>query len=104
MELILFSALGVVLIMLIVLTYYLRNNQLMKQQELDDSMLENEESIKEKIENSQTYVYAGIVLTIITLLILLYLLVKGTPREAHLMEWLNIIVRWMHITLSLIHI
>lgn len=56
---------------------------------------------KEKISLFEGFVYTAIVLVIITILAHTYFLVKGTPWEGHLMEWLNIIVRVMHITFGI---
>lgn len=56
---------------------------------------------KESLVGSQTFLYAAIVLTSISIVFALYFLVKGTIWERHLMEWLNIIVRLMHITFGI---
>ena len=49
----------------------------------------------------QGWLYAGIIATIIGMIAAVYFLVKGTPVEGHLMEWLNIIVRVMHFTFGI---
>ena len=58
---------------------------------------------KEEKENPQTpgFIYAAIILVIISLLLYTYHLIKGTVWEGHFMEWLNIIVRLMHITFGI---
>jgi uncharacterized membrane protein len=56
---------------------------------------------KNKILGSHNFIYAAIVLVIITMLVFTYLIVKGTPLESHMMEWLNIVVRVMHITFGI---
>ena len=56
---------------------------------------------REKVILSQGFVYAALVLTIITLLICVYVALQGTIWEAHMMEWLNIIIRLMHITFGI---
>jgi uncharacterized membrane protein len=61
----------------------------------------NEENFHEKVETARGYIYAAIVLTIITVIAALYMMVKGTPYEGHIMEWLNIIMRVMHITFGI---
>lgn len=59
-------------------------------------------SDKEEIEStSQNYIYTIILLAIVGILINTYILVKGTPLESHLMEWLNIVIRLMHITFGI---
>jgi hypothetical protein len=101
---ILLSVLGFVLIMLTVMTYYLRS--VSRQYEADDeagpdSYRANVEKKKEGIASSQNFVYTALVLVSVSMVASLYLYVKGTPWEAHLMEWLNIIVRLMHITFGI---
>ena len=56
----------------------------------------------EDIRNtSQNYIYAGMLLMIVAILFNTYILVEGTPLESHLMEWLNIVIRLMHITFGI---
>ena len=81
-----------ILVVLIVMTYRVRE-------------VENRRS---KIENDidrlswiQGSLYAAILFTIIVIIACVYFLVKGTPYEGHLMEWLNIVVRVMHITFGI---
>ncbi len=93
---IIFSVLLIVLVFLISMTYRFRH--LEKEQ---DELSADDASKKESIILSRGFVYAALVLTIITLLICVYLSLKGTIWEAHMMEWLNIIVRLMHITFGI---
>ena len=86
--LILFSC---ILVMLIIMTY--RIHAIEKKQK-------NEES-GEKIGLLQGWVYAALDFTIITIIASIYFMVKGTPYEGHLTEWLNIAVRVMHITFGI---
>ena len=56
----------------------------------------------EEIKNtSQNYIYTGILLAIIGILVNTYILVQGSPLESHMMEWLNIVIRLMHITFGI---
>ncbi|MFN3754389.1 urate hydroxylase PuuD [Flavobacterium sp.] len=56
----------------------------------------------EEIKNtSQNYIYTGILLAIVGILVNTYILVQGTPLESHMMEWLNIVIRLMHITFGI---
>jgi uncharacterized membrane protein len=56
----------------------------------------------EDIRNtSMNYIYAGMLMVIVGILINTYILVQGTPLEAHMMEWLNIVIRLMHITFGI---
>jgi uncharacterized membrane protein len=86
--LILFSC---VLIMLIVMTYRIYA--------IEKKQVEDNE--KERTGMIQGWIYAAIVFTIISIIASIYFLVKGTPWEGHLMEWLNIVVRVMHITFGI---
>jgi uncharacterized membrane protein len=61
---------------------------------------ENEEK-KEKLSYFEGFLYTAVVLVIIALIAHSYFIIKGTPWEGHLMEWLNIIVRLMHITFGI---
>ena len=49
----------------------------------------------------QSWIYAAIIFTIITIISSIYWMVRGTVYESHLMEWLNIVVRVMHITFGI---
>lgn len=55
----------------------------------------------EKLQSIQSWIYAAIVFTIIVIIASIYFMVKGTPYEGHLTEWLNIAVRVMHITFGI---
>jgi uncharacterized membrane protein len=55
----------------------------------------------EKISNFQNYTYAVIILLIVGLLVCIYLLLKSSVWEAHLMEWMNIVVRVAHVTFGI---
>jgi uncharacterized membrane protein len=56
----------------------------------------------EDIRNtSLNYCYAGMLLMIVGILVNTYILVEGTPLESHMMEWLNIVIRLMHITFGI---
>ncbi|WP_211339523.1 urate hydroxylase PuuD [Hymenobacter perfusus] len=49
----------------------------------------------------QGFAYALTVLAVLFVLAVAYLLVQGTTWEGHLMEWLNIVVRLMHVTFGI---
>ena len=86
---ILLGVLGFVLVMLVIMTYYLRT--VAKQAEADDEAGKDVENKKTGIASSQTFVYTAIILVSVAMVAALYIYVKGTPWEGHLMEWLNII-------------
>jgi len=54
-----------------------------------------------KINQKRNYLYAAIVLFILIGLFTVYLFIKGTIWESHYFAWLNLIVRWMHITFGI---
>jgi uncharacterized membrane protein len=82
-----------VLIMLVIMTYQFHH--------LEKESADAAEASKERLGLSQGFIYTSLVLTIILLLAYTWFIVKGTPYEGHLMEWLNIIVRLMHITFGI---
>lgn len=60
-----------------------------------------EESKAEKTASIQNWLYVMLVLLAVGVVGCTYSLLKGTIWESHLMEWLNLIVRWMHITFGI---
>jgi len=82
-----------VLVLLVVMTYQFHQLEKNSADATDDS--------KEKLGLSQGFIYASLVLTIILMAAYTWYVVKGTPYEGHLMEWLNIVVRLMHITFGI---
>lgn len=90
--LILFSS---ILVMLIVMTYRLHAITHAA------AVNQRDESLQEKTGLIQGWLYTAIVFTIIAIIASIYFMVKGTPWEGHLAEWLNIIVRVMHITFGI---
>ena len=79
------------------MTYYL--NAL--KTEADQGETERQDKQAEKIGSSQNFIYAALILTAVLMVIVLYLQFEGTVWEGHLMEWLNIVVRLMHITFGI---
>lgn len=93
-----------VLVMLVVMTCYL--HAIHKKLAADDDeapepLQKDLEKRKAEISAAQNYVYTAIVLVSVAMAGSLYIYVKGTPWEAHLMEWLNIVIRLMHITFGI---
>ncbi len=82
-----------ILIMLVVMTYQFHH--------LEKASADAAEANKERLGLSQGFIYTSLVLTIILMVAYTWYVVKGTPYEGHLMEWLNIIVRLMHITFGI---
>ena len=96
---ILLVVLAFVLVMLTAITYYLRS--VAKQFEADDDAGLEVDKKKAGIADSQTFVYTAIILVSVAMVGAMYLYVKGTPLQGHLMEWMNIIIRLMHITFGI---
>ena len=96
---IIYTILVLILIMLIWMTYHFRT--LAGETEIETKNNAESDIYKNKLLGSHNFIYAAIVLVIITILVFTYLIVKGTPLEGHMMEWLNIVVRVMHITFGI---
>lgn len=104
MNSILFSLFGVLVLMLLLLiglSYHLRKMSLKQKEESDSQYELQAEQHKENLSNIQGFIYASILFVVISILFLTWFLVKDTIYEGHLMEWLNIVVRLMHITFGI---
>jgi len=77
--------------MLIIMTY--RIHAITKKQ--------TKEEEQERSGMIQNWIYAAIVFTCIAIIAGIYFMVKGTVYEGHLVEWLNIAIRVMHITFGI---
>lgn len=89
-----------ILVVLVRMTYYLHN---IHAQAHDDDIADTPAIVegKAKMSLTQSFVYTALLLTIAGIIATVYLIVKGTVYEGHLMEWLNIAVRLMHITFGI---
>lgn len=96
----LLSLLGLILLMLAIMTYYLRNVKA-AYEESDDAGDPEAERRKDAVTGSQNFVYASLVAVSLGMVAALYLVLRGTVWEGHLMEWMNIVVRLMHITFGI---
>ncbi len=90
LPIILLIILFLALVMMIVMTYSLHAHH-----------KNADEDKQEKTSVIQGWLYTGITVTIIGMVAAVYFLVKGTPLEGHLLEWLNIVVRVMHFTFGI---
>lgn len=88
-----YGVLVFILVMLVVMTYQFHH--------LEKNNANATDASKERLGLSQGFIYTSLVLTIILMAAYTWYVVKGTPYEGHLMEWLNIIVRLMHITFGI---
>jgi hypothetical protein len=86
--------LGIIFVMLVSLTHKLPS--LVKASHSND-----DEAVHDKLSLFQGFIYTAMVLTGVAALAFTWWAVQGTPWEGHLMEWLNIVVRLMHITFGI---
>ncbi len=92
--------LSAILLMLVIMTYYLRSMHA-GYEEADESGDASALKKKDDIAVSQTFVYTAIILVSVSMLVAVYILLMGSVWEGHLMEWMNIIIRLMHITFGI---
>ena len=97
----LFGFLALILLLLAGLSYHLRRMTLSHTNEnnIQDRLIS--EQYKERLSSIQGFIYASILIVVLSILFLTWLLVKGTIYEGHLMEWMNMVVRLMHITFGI---
>ncbi len=88
-----YAVLSFILVMLVIMTYQFHH--------LHKASADSGEQENEHLSLSQGFTYTSLVLVIIALVAYTWYIVKGTPYEGHLMEWLNIVVRLMHITFGI---
>ncbi len=60
-----------------------------------------EEFYQETLSETKNWLYVALVGVVLISVYLLYLLTDGSAWQAHLMEWLNIIIRVLHITFGI---
>lgn len=56
---------------------------------------------KEKTGHIQSWVYVAIIALAIAIIASIYYIIQGTVYESHFFEWLNIVIRVMHITFGI---
>lgn len=93
--------LALVLLLLTGLSYHLRKMSLESKVEKKLSNNISDEQHNENLSNVQGLIYASMLFVVVSILFLIWYLVKGTIYEGHLMEWMNIVVRLMHITFGI---
>lgn len=101
-KIVLLSLFIIILLALVGMTYFFRNlGKNNSDEKATPEEASREDAYKDKVESSQAFIYVTIVLAAIAVLLFTWFLLKGTPYEGHLMEWLNIVVRLMHITFGI---
>ena len=94
----LIAVLAFILIMLIRLTFQFNDIAKAGHENKND---EHDNSHEQSLTLSHGFVYTLIIISTVAILFLTWLYFKGSPMESHFMEWLNIIVRLMHITFGI---
>ncbi|MEO7924731.1 MAG: urate hydroxylase PuuD [Chitinophagaceae bacterium] len=92
MAAVLFILFSSILVMLVIMTY--RVHAVAKKNAGNERQYE-------RCGQIQSWIYAAIIFSIIAIIASIYFMVKGTLYEGHLVEWLNIAVRVMHITFGI---
>ena len=91
-----------VLVALILLTKASYDTGAIKQQIKEQEGEEKEQlNALERIVQSRNFIYSGIVVCFLALLFIVYLFVKDSFYAGHFQEWMNIIIRWLHITVGI---
>src|SRR5688500_2999053 len=90
-----YGVLGFILVMLVIMTYHF--HALKK----NPATSPGTELQKAGVQLSQNFLYTALVLTVILIVLYTWYVVRGTPWEGHLLEWLNLVVRLMHVTFGI---
>ena len=80
-----------ILVVLVILSYYLPS----------DHAIQSNEQLGKEYGQTKNYVYSTIVLVSVALVAGIYIWLKDTIWAGHVMEWLNIVIRLMHITFGI---
>ena len=84
-----------ILIVIIKATYTLHH-------QMKNAKLQDDESIVHKVAIKQNIAYTLLVtVSILCIFLLYYFFIKKTIYESHFFEWLNLIIRWIHITFGI---
>lgn len=97
--LILFFIASCILIVLVRMSYRIRRYKIAREKFFNE--VEEEDQNAPKVLLYQDWIYALIVIVSVLLIFNLYIFFKDTIYAGHLMEWLNIVVRLMHITFGI---
>lgn len=92
-----------ILILLFFLTQLSHKTQGLKNEVLKDEKMdaEQQELVTQNLVSSNEYIYSGIAFCILLLFLLTYYYLKDSFYVGHLHEWMNILVRWLHITFGI---
>ena len=91
LEIILISAFFISFVVIVAMTYKMHHH-------IKFYNGKKEEVKVEKLQTLQNWFYVLIVLSAVCGVFIIYMFLKGTIYESHLFEWMNLAVRWIHIT------
>ena len=92
-----------IIIILLFLTQLSHKTQQLKKGIANDENLgdEKQELFLEKLVDSNEYIYTGIVFCFLLIAGLAYYYFRDSIYLGHIHEWMNIIIRWLHITFGI---
>ncbi len=90
-------------LILLLLTQLSHRTQQFKKSVIQDEKREEKEQevMLEKLVSSNEFIYTGIVCCFLAIVALAYFQWRDTLYAGHFQEWMNIIVRWLHITFGI---
>ena len=94
LEIFLISALFICFVVIVAMTY--KMHHLIKSHRVKE-----EDEKAERLLSLQNWFYVLIVLSSVCGVFIIYMLLQGTIWESHLFEWMNLVVRWIHITFGI---
>jgi len=95
---------GIIFItILLLLTQLSHKTQQLKKEVASDENLgdKKQELFLDKLVNSNEYIYTGIIFCFLCLAGLTYYYFRDSIYSGHLHEWMNILIRWLHITFGI---
>ncbi|HHH49388.1 MAG TPA: hypothetical protein ENK52_00230, partial [Saprospiraceae bacterium] len=92
-----------VIIILLFLTRFSHQVQNLKKKVANEEALDEDEREKliENFVHSNEFIYTGITFCFLAIVYLVYFYFRDTIYIGHIQEWLNIVIRWMHITFGI---
>ena len=94
LEIFLISTLFICFIVIVAMTYKMHHH-------IKSCKENNEDEKAERLQTLQNWFYVLIVLSSVCGVFIIYMLLQGTIWESHLFEWMNLVVRWIHITFGI---
>ena len=92
---------GILLLLIVRLTYRMTDIQ---RDHKHASEITGDTTLDQRLDRfalSKGFLYSGIVALFVLMLFTFYMMIRGTPWVGHLQEWLNLIIRWLHITFGI---